>query len=306
MITIVLVLISCIIATMSEATSHRRIVAVGDIHGDFPQASRVFQMAQLLDENNQWIAPPSTTFVQVGDVVDRGPDTIKLFQLFQRIHNESKTAIGPYSEIYPLLGNHEIMNLSGDLRSVSQADYDSFGGRENRAYAFSDKGWIGNLLINTLNNMTIALDGTVFVHGGIKPHWASVGIEGMNQEVRQAMSEKNWNHPIFARDGPLWYRGFANSTDSTICNELDDALSILKAKRMVIGHTPQLQTGEILSRCNGKVFVIDVGITTRYGANCAALEIVGDTITALYCINGKPNEARRVDMTPSNTGHIDL
>ncbi|KAJ3075140.1 hypothetical protein HDU98_009094 [Podochytrium sp. JEL0797] len=278
--------------------SPRRIVAVGDIHGDLPSAHKVFRMANLVDEHLQWTATPSTTFVQVGDVVDRGPDTIELFSLFRRLYNESIAPRSePHSEIYPLLGNHEIMNLSGDLRSVSQADYESFGGKEARMQAWHENGWIGQLLMNTLSNVTVMVEGT---RGGtgIRPEWARIGIDGMNAQVKFAMQMKDWENPIFTRNGPFWYRGYANETESTICGELQEALTILNAKRMVIGHTPQLETGEILSRCNGKVFVIDVGITARYGRNCAALEIVGDTVTGLYCVPGRPDEARRVDMTP--------
>ncbi|ORY51010.1 Metallo-dependent phosphatase [Rhizoclosmatium globosum] len=285
----------------------RRIIAVGDIHGDFPQAHKVLRMSNLLNETLHWTGTPETTFVQVGDVVDRGPDTIRLFELFQRIYNESITSCVPHSTVYPLLGNHEIMNLSGDLRSVSQADFDSFGGRENREKAWRLDGWIGQLLTHTLSNVTVMVDGTVFVHGGIQPKWAKLGIDGLNLHVKKALLEQRWDDPIFARgDTPFWYRGYANGTESVVCEELNEALEILGAKRMVIGHTPQLETGEILSRCGGKAFVIDVGITSRYGANCAALEIIGDSVTALYCVDGKPDEARRVDMSPRSHTHSDL
>jgi hypothetical protein len=50
---------------------------------------------------------------------------------------------------------------------------------------------------------------------------------------------------------------------------------------MVIGHTPQL-SGIILSRCENKVFVIDVGISRVYGGHSAAIEIQGTTVTAIY------------------------
>ena len=50
---------------------------------------------------------------------------------------------------------------------------------------------------------------------------------------------------------------------------------------MVVGHTPQLN-GRILSRCKGKFFVIDVGISRVYGGNSAAMEIIGDKIYARY------------------------
>lgn len=56
---------------------------------------------------------------------------------------------------------------------------------------------------------------------------------------------------------------------------------------MVVGHTPQVD-GRILPRCQGKVYVIDVGISRVYGGNHAALEILpDDTVRGLYP-NQKP------------------
>ncbi|TPX73863.1 hypothetical protein CcCBS67573_g04865 [Chytriomyces confervae] len=251
-------------------------------------------MTGILDDNLQWIGGDNTDFVHTGDVVD-SPDTIALFQLTGRLYNESLTA--PHG-VYPLLGNHEIMNLSGDLRYVTAEDFKSFGGQKQRTEAWSQNGWIGQLLMNTLSNVTLDLDGNVFVHGGITAEWARMGVDGMNKVVKSAMRNRDWRNPVFGGEGPFWYRGYAQDSERSVCKELRKALKHMKAKRMIIGHTPQLETGQILSRCDGQVFVIDVGISTVYGANCAALEIVGDKITALYCVKGKPDQARRVDLTP--------
>ncbi|KAI8615286.1 hypothetical protein BC830DRAFT_1123407 [Chytriomyces sp. MP71] len=198
------------------------------------------------------------------------------------------------------------MNLSNDWRSVTAPEIATFGNESARAHAWSARGWIGALLRHTLNNVTLALDGTVFVHGGITVEWARLGVDEINARARKALLREEWGNAVFERPrGPLWYRGYALEEEEEVCTELKAALALLSAKRMVIGHTPQLATGEILSRCDGRVFVIDVGITTRYGGNCAALEIVEDTVTALYCIDDKPEEARRVDMTPRQ-GHGEL
>lgn len=48
----------------------RRIVAVGDIHGDLYNAGRVLQMAGVVDEEGNWSGNVDV-FVQTGDIIDR-------------------------------------------------------------------------------------------------------------------------------------------------------------------------------------------------------------------------------------------
>lgn len=48
----------------------RHIVAVGDLHGDLPNARRVLQFAGVTDEFGDW-AGGVDYFVQTGDIIDR-------------------------------------------------------------------------------------------------------------------------------------------------------------------------------------------------------------------------------------------
>lgn len=48
----------------------RRIVAVGDLHGDMPNAQKVLQMAGVVDAAGNW-AGGVDFFVQTGDIIDR-------------------------------------------------------------------------------------------------------------------------------------------------------------------------------------------------------------------------------------------
>lgn len=48
----------------------RKIIAVGDIHGDIGNAERILQMAGVVDENNDWSGKVDV-FVQTGDIIDR-------------------------------------------------------------------------------------------------------------------------------------------------------------------------------------------------------------------------------------------
>ncbi|KAJ3323037.1 hypothetical protein HDV06_002483 [Boothiomyces sp. JEL0866] len=249
-----------------------RIVAVGDLHGDMQNSLKTLRMAGLVNENNDWIGG-KTIFVQTGDIVDRGPDTIILYRLMMKLTEQAEKAGGRVIEI---LGNHEVMNIQGDLRYVTKEDFESFGGHANREKVWSQDGWIGKYL-RTLG-ISAWVNGTVFFHGGATAEWAKLHVQGINDRAMEKMDDPR--DPIFGGDGPLWYRGYAQNPESRECTHLDKALKFLNATRLVVGHTPQ--PGHILSRCNNRIFVIDVGISRVYGGYSAALEIIGDQVYALY------------------------
>ncbi|KAJ3135850.1 hypothetical protein HDU90_003590 [Geranomyces variabilis] len=261
-------------------TTAGRIIAIGDLHGDYANALHVFRLAGLTDANGDWIGE-QTTLVQTGDVVDRGPDTIRLYKWLERLEKQAEEAGG---RVIALLGNHEVMNLLQDLRYVTPEDTASFGGAAARIQAWSATGWLGSRL-RTLP-IVAHVSNTVFLHGGLHPRWAVRGIDGLNNDTRNAfatMSDDALRRlPLFHGDGPLWYRGYAQDDERVACPLLESALKAVNATRMVLGHTPQLDTGKVLSRCGGRVYIIDVGISAVYGGNHAALEIIGNRVVGLH------------------------
>ena len=61
----------------------------------------------------------ATHLVQLGDVPDRAPDTRKILDLLMRLEPQARRA-GGY--VHALIGNHEAMNVYGDLRYVSEGE----------------------------------------------------------------------------------------------------------------------------------------------------------------------------------------
>lgn len=103
-------------------TGIERVVAVGDIHGDHDQLVAVLRSAGLVDEQARWTGGKAH-LVQTGDILDRGPDSRKAMDLLMRLEVEARAAGGA---VHALIGNHEAMNLYGDLRYVSEGEIDSF------------------------------------------------------------------------------------------------------------------------------------------------------------------------------------
>ena len=109
-------------ADQSIWTGVERTVAVGDVHGDFDQLTAVLRSAGLIDATLQW-SGGRTHFVQVGDLPDRGPETRKVLDLMIQLEEQARSAGGA---VHALLGNHDAMNVYGDLRYVTPEEFASF------------------------------------------------------------------------------------------------------------------------------------------------------------------------------------
>ncbi|MGH9502884.1 MAG: metallophosphoesterase [Terriglobales bacterium] len=98
------------------------IVAIGDVHGDLDDFVAILQHVGLIDKEKHW-SGGKTTFVQVGDLLDRGPKPRQVMDLMMALEKEAGQAGG---RVVSLLGNHEMMNIMGDLRYVTPVNYASF------------------------------------------------------------------------------------------------------------------------------------------------------------------------------------
>ncbi|KAI3908452.1 hypothetical protein MKX01_009254 [Papaver californicum] len=100
----------------------RRIIAVGDLHGDMTQTRSALEMAGVLspDGRNIWTGG-ETVLVQLGDILDRGEDEIAILSLLRSLHIQA-TAKG--GAVFQVNGNHETMNVEGDFRYVDQGGFE--------------------------------------------------------------------------------------------------------------------------------------------------------------------------------------
>ncbi len=104
-----------------------RVVAVSDVHGAYDSMITTLGRAGVLGEEQAWNGG-STHLVITGDILDRGPDSRRVMDLLMRIEGEALDAGG---RVHLLLGNHEVMNLVGDLRYVSKGEYAAFADDES-------------------------------------------------------------------------------------------------------------------------------------------------------------------------------
>jgi Calcineurin-like phosphoesterase len=136
---ICLVVAAAVLAATPLASARRqqpgRVVAVGDVHGSLEGLRAVLRAAGLIDTADRWTGG-TATFVQTGDVTDRGDDVRGALDLLMALEREAPATGG---RVRPVLGNHEAMNLVGELRDVTAAICGRFAGTD--ADKVREQGW---------------------------------------------------------------------------------------------------------------------------------------------------------------------
>lgn len=267
----------------------QRIVAIGDVHGDYERFVATLKLCRIIDDKGSWIAG-KTHLVQTGDVLDRGPDSKKVMDLLMQLEEQAAKAAG---KVHPLLGNHEYMTIVGDLRYVSDGELAAFGdgpritpvGREPACSvekyraAFGPQGKYGRWLMS--HNAIVKVNDTLFMHGGLSPRYVRRKLSELNQAVRSELQRPSPASFGVGSDpeGPLWFRGLAEPLQDQVMQaylkELSDAQG---AQRIVMGHT--ISDKGIALRAGGKIALIDVGMSrwTIGGApSCLQIERTGAT-----------------------------
>jgi TPR repeat protein len=292
-----------------------RVIAVGDIHGDYEQFVKVLQSADLIDNNANWIGGKAH-LVQTGDVVDRGPDSRAIMDLLMKLEKQAVAAGGG---VHALIGNHEAMDIYGDLRYVSSAEFAAFqkqtagngqfvynaekGGVTAKATPSSGRAGAGAQIepgysewreafgLNGVygrwirsHNAVIKIDRTLFVHAGISSKYADWSLERINEEVRQELNDPaRIDQGIVTDDeGPLWTRDLAEGDEARLAPLVAQLLEHFDVDRIVIGHS--YADAAITPRFGGKVLLIDVGLSRIYDnrPKLACLEIDRYHVYALH------------------------
>ena len=131
-------LVAALLLTLHAAPpAPARVVVVPDVHGAYTELVALLQRTRLIDGNLKWTGG-STMLVQLGDVIDRGARSRECLDLLMSLERQAPKAGGT---VIPLLGNHEVMNVMGDLRYVTPEIYRTFvtgGSEKRREQAFGD------------------------------------------------------------------------------------------------------------------------------------------------------------------------
>ena len=215
--TLTLTLLLAVSATAGdyEINTSARVVAFGDVHGAYTDWTTMLGELGVVDADLNW-SGDTTHLVSLGDLIDRGPDSRKVVELLMKLDAQAEQAGGA---VHMVLGNHEVMVMTGDLRYVSPAEFAAFSGDETQAdrdalyaqyrafnpggeeavvrqtfdeqfpagfvalrKAFSQDGALGSWLVK--QPFVVKVNDKVYMHGGIASAVSEESIGALNKKLQ--------------------------------------------------------------------------------------------------------------------------
>jgi hypothetical protein len=269
----------------------KRIIVIGDLHGDYNILIKCLKLAKLINNKLEWIGG-NTHVVQLGDILDAGGrgvefesepyEEFKIYEYLNYLNNQANLK-GGY--VHYLIGNHELMNLIGDFNYVHPTHL-----IKNRRELFRPGSYITQMLACHSYGV-LKINGWIFCHAGLLPqHLENNTITSLNKLVKNILlGKKNIQNLsqseellIFSKDSLFWNREYVYNQNK--CNILNTTLNNIKDSRgMVIGHTPH---ENITGNCNNQLWYADIGLSQAFGNNNF------NNIQVLEILNNKPRVLR--------------
>ena len=289
-----------------------RIVAIGDLHGDWDQYMAVMRAAGLVDRKGKW-SGGNTHLVQTGDIPDRGPDSRRIIDHLQGLKKQAKRKHG---YVHTLIGNHDVMNVYGDLRYVHPGEYEAFRDRNSErlrelqwqhqlsameardpeGFAAMDvaayrgewqrqfpQGWVEHRQawqvsgdygkIVMENPVAVQLNDTIFLHGGLSAKYCSSTLSDLTARVHDALVNFDYQNAGILEDD-LGPLWYRGLAQDD--EELREAMVTAILDRYDASRIVVGHTptsGVVWPRFDGRVILNDTGIASYYGGHIAFLEI---------------------------------
>lgn len=238
------------------------LLIISDVHGQYDKYINILKAAHVIDENLTWQFGKGHLVV-LGDIFDRGDRVTEILWNIFGLEKQARKAGGM---VHVMLGNHELMVFSNDLRYIHEK-YQDAAAYFNKSYydLFSENSVLGKWL--RLKPVAMTINDILFIHGGISMDLVNrhLKIKQINQLVHenffggstQPINNTNQLELLGGDQGPFWYRGYF--TDTTFCeSRVDSILSYFSKQHIVVGHTT---LNQIRSLYNNKIFGIDAGIS---------------------------------------------
>ena len=223
-----------------DVRTSSRVVAFGDVHGAYEDWVAMLRELGVVDAKLNW-SGGKTHLVSLGDLIDRGPGSRDVVELMMKLDGQADKAGGA---VHMVLGNHEVMVMTGDLAYVSAAEFAAFAGDEtpaerdqmfaeyrkynpdgdeaaarsafDAAYppgylalrkAYSPQGKLGRWLLQ--QPFIVKVNERVYMHGGISGPQAGESIAALNKRLKGELSSYLQNLAALREAGVMpWHIGF--------------------------------------------------------------------------------------------------
>ena len=241
-----------------DLAGHDSVFVFGDVHGEFDRVVSLLGLAGLIDAELRWTGGDAAVAF-LGDLFDRGNDVTRLLWFVYGLEREAMAAGG---RVITLLGNHEAMVLTGDLRYVAPKEQTigELHGMSYEALFDPERSILGSWI--AAKPGLVRLDDLLLAHGGVSPSYVDSSLEAYQDTLETFIAEPlftRWRDEAFLREyaretrldtaqiyrrydfffGPesvLWYRDLV-LTD-TLGGHLDAVLERFGADTHIVGHTP--------------------------------------------------------------------
>jgi hypothetical protein len=253
------------VVELHNLSRFKRLLAVGDIHGDYSALLCLLKIADLNED----------LMVFLGDYADRGKQGIEV------IDTITKLSVDHPQNVFLLMGNHEKYTIEGEPTFHPSTLVEEV---EDKGLLWQD--YFQNILNPFIRRLKLAViipQQALFVHGGISTKISS--LEDLKYPSEVIEQDILWSDPFEGvGEHPNAKRGgkgveFGEDVTSMICERLG-------IKRIIRSHEPRLaMVGPYFSHGNRVVTVSSTGIK---GGQPFVFEMnvndLSDT-TVLYLIN---------------------
>ena len=247
----------------------KKTFVMSDPHGRLNLVVNLLKANGVIDSQLRW-AYGNNQLVVIGDIFDRGYDVPQIFWLFYKLEAEAAECGG---RVTVLLGNHEPMELAGDMR-YAKPKYKLLAGKLGMSYRhlFGSDTELGRWL-GTRNAIQV-IGRNLFVHAGISKEFydRNLSIPMVNDTISSVLFMKSKQRKahsefckfLYGNRGPIWYRGLVLKTKKWSplpSDSLDMVLQRYDVDRIYVGHTI---FKDIKKFYKGKVVAVNVDNLENY------------------------------------------
>ena len=206
-----------------------KIIVLGDVHGDWEATIKALKKGRVIDDTLNWCGGKAHV-VQMGDILDRKirgnclkdeDSEFKIIDLFLKLMRQAYESGGGF---HCIIGNHELMNVTGNFSYVSEMGLKHFeNGEEGRKKYFETGGPMCQLFSKYWNPV-IKIGKYLFCHGSVS---VSIGtkynIIQINDLMRRMLmnelnsgEERDVYDLFFDDNAILWNRDKADALRSLL------------------------------------------------------------------------------------------